>query len=121
MVASAVSVVQAFFDRGGLRAVFEHARNAVVATIIVAAGLDMAGRVHVTTLLGLVDPLLAGYVVAGAGFALIALNLVDGLRKLANLRWHVALQAALGLGYLLVSFRIVQLVIFMRTHSCLGV
>jgi hypothetical protein len=109
------SVVHAFFDRGGLGAIFDHARNMVVATIIVAAGLETAKRVDAT---GLLNPLFAGYVVAGAGCALIALNFIDGLRKLGKLRWHFLLQTALSIAYLVISFRIVQLIIYLRTHSC---
>jgi hypothetical protein len=38
------SVSQALFDRGGLKAVFDHARKLVVATIIVAAGFETVRR-----------------------------------------------------------------------------
>jgi hypothetical protein len=69
-------------------------------------------------LLGLHNPLFAGYVVAGTGCALIALNFMDGLRQLAKLRWHVALQIALSVAYLFFSLRLVQLIIFSRTHTC---
>jgi hypothetical protein len=108
----------AFFERGGLRAVFDHARNAVVATIIVAAGLETARRMDLTDLQGVFNPLLAGYLVAAVGCALIVLNFVDGLRRLARLRWHVTLQLALGAIYLLLSFRVIHLIIYMRTHTC---
>jgi hypothetical protein len=113
-----VSVSQALFDRGGLKAVFDHARNLVVATIIVAAGFETMRRFDSIDLLGLHNPLFAGYVVAGTGCALIALNFMDGLRQLARLRWHFALQIALSDAYLFFSLRLVQLIIFFRTHTC---
>lgn len=112
------SLIAELFERGGLRAIFDHARNAVVATLIVAAGLGTARTQDLTDLIGVPYPLIAGYVVAGLGCALVALNFLDGLRKLARLRWHVVLQIALGLGYLFASIRIVQFLIFMRTHVC---
>ena len=112
------SVVSALFDRGGARAIFDHARNTVVATIIVAAGLESMQRLNAAKIFVLLNPLFVGYVVAGAGFALIALNFIDGLRKLARLRWHVLLQALLSTAYVFVSFRIIQLVILLRTGSC---
>lgn len=112
------SVLGGLFDRGGLRAIFDHARNAVVATLIVAAGLGTTRTHDLSDLVGVPYPLIAGYVVTGLGCALIALNFIDGLRRLARLRWHVTLQIALGLGYLFASFRIVQFLIFMRTHTC---
>lgn len=118
MRTSSDSLIAELFDRGGLRAIFDHARNAVVATLIVAAGLGTARTQDLTDLIGVPYPLIAGYVVAGLGCALVALNFLDGLRKLARLRWHVVLQIALGLGYLFASIRIVQFLIFMRTHVC---
>jgi hypothetical protein len=86
------SVSQALFDRGGLKAVFDHARKLVVATIIVAAGFETVRRFDTIDLLSVLNPLFASYVVAGTGCALIALNFMDGLRKLATLRRHLALQ-----------------------------
>lgn len=110
--------MQALFDRGGLKAAFEHIRNLVIATILIAAGFETVKRFDTVDLPGLSNPLLAGYVVAGTGCILVTLNFLDGLRKMARLRWHYALQAALSIGYLFFSFRIVQLIIYFRTHSC---
>ncbi|MFL9998944.1 hypothetical protein PQR34_46880 [Paraburkholderia sediminicola] len=111
-------VAQALFDRGGLSAAFEHARNLLVATFIVAAGFETVSHFDTIDLPGLHNPLFAGYVVAGTGCLLIVLNFIDGLRKLAKLRWHVALQAALSIAYLLFSLRVVQLIVLFRSHTC---
>lgn len=112
------SVLDALFDRGGLKGIFDHARNLVVSTIIVAAGFETVKRFDSIDLFGIYNPLFAGYFVAGAGCALITLNFIDGLRRLARLRWHLALQTALSVGYLFFSLRLVQLVIFFRTNVC---
>ena len=109
------SLSSLLFERGGLRAVFEHARNAVVATLIVAAGLEASKGTAPIGPLGLMNPWIAGYVVAAVGYVLILLNCIDGLRRMSRLRWHLALQIALGVTYLLVSIRIVQLTILLRT------
>jgi hypothetical protein len=111
-------VVQALFDRGGLSATFEHARNFMVATFIVAAGFETVRHFDTIDLPGLHNPLFAGYVVAGTGCLLVALNFIDGLRKLTRLRWHFALQTALGIAYLLFSWRIIQLMVLFRSHTC---
>ncbi|MET3654855.1 hypothetical protein [Dyella japonica] len=118
MGATSNSVVQALFDRGGLKEMFDHARNAVVATIIVAAGLETADHVQPSLLVGMLNPLALGYVVAGVGCALIVLNFMDGLRKLTALRWRFAWQIALCIAYLFVSFRIVQVIVWSKTHAC---
>ncbi|MFL9901133.1 hypothetical protein PQR75_14815 [Paraburkholderia fungorum] len=112
------AIALALFDRGGLSAAFEHARNLVVATFIVAAGFETVSRFDTIDLPGLLSPLFAGYVVAGTGCLLISLNFIDGLRKLAKLRWHFLLQTALGIVYLLFSLRIVQLILLFRSHTC---
>lgn len=111
-------VMQALFDRGGFKVTFEHIRNLVIATILLAAGSETVKRFDTIDLPGLSNPMIAGYIVAGTGCILVGLNFLDGLRRLARLRWHYALQAALSIGYLFFSFRIVQLIIYFRTHSC---
>jgi hypothetical protein len=112
------ALTQAIFDRGGLKAAFEHVRNLVIATLLVAAGFETAKRVDLIDLPGLLNPVFAGYIVAGFGCLLIFLNLLDGLRQLSRLRWHFALQAALTIAYMFFSLRMVQLIILFRTHTC---
>ena len=112
------TVTGALFDQDGLKAIFEHARNLVVATIIVAAGFETVKRFDSIDMLGLTNPLFAGYIVTGVGCLLIALNFIDGLRKLAKLRWHYVLQTALSLAYMFFSLRLVQLIIIFRTQTC---
>ncbi|TQM12118.1 hypothetical protein FB548_2043 [Pseudoxanthomonas sp. 3HH-4] len=111
------SINSALFERGGLRTAFEHARNAVVATLIIAAGLEASKGANAIGVLG-ISPLVAGYLVAAVGYVLILLNCIDGLRRLSRLRWHVIPQVALSLAYLLVSIRIVELTILLRTGAC---
>jgi hypothetical protein len=112
------TVWRALFHEDGLKAIFEHARNLVVATIIIAAGFETVKRFDAIDMPGLSNPLFAGYVVAGVGCLLVALNFIDGLRKLAKLRWHFVLQAALTVAYMFFSLRMVQLIILFRTHTC---
>ena len=106
------------FERGGVRAIFDHVRNLLVATIVVAAGLDTAKRGDAEEALHSFNPVLISYVVVFLGIVLIAVNFFDGLQKLKRFRWHVLLQFALGLAYLFISVRIVQVVVFFRTHGC---
>jgi hypothetical protein len=112
------AVTQALFDRGGLKSAFEHVRNLVIATVLVAAGFETVKRVEFIDVPGLLNPLFAGYIVAGIGCLLIVGNLLDGLRQLSRLRWHFALQTALTIGYVFFSLRMVQLIILFRTHTC---
>ncbi|WP_213947552.1 hypothetical protein [Luteibacter sp. dw_328] len=110
---------QVLFERGGVRVIFDHVRNLLVATIVVAAGLDTAKRSGADAALHIfVNPVLLSYVVVFLGIVLIAVNFFDGLHKLRRFRWHVLLQFAMGLAYLVMSVRMVQIVVFFRTHGC---
>lgn len=113
------SATHVLFERGGVRAIFDHVRNLLVATIVVAAGLDTAKRSDADAALhSFVNPVLISYVVVSLGILLIAANFFDGLQKLKRFRWHVLLQFALGLAYLFISVRMVQVIVFFRTHGC---
>jgi hypothetical protein len=113
------SATQVLFERGGARAIFDHFRNLLVATLVVTAGLDTAKRSDADAALHLfVNPVLLSCVVVFLGIVLIAVNFFDGLQKLRRFRWHVLLQFAMGLAYLVMSVRMVQIVVFFRTHGC---
>jgi len=111
-------VAGVLFDEGLLRLVFEHARNVAVSSLITAAGLEVA-RVSPQDS-QFIHPGLAGYSVAALGVALLLLNLLDGLWKLSRLRWHLVLQCALCLTYVLVSWRVAQLVLAFKLGAGLG-
>lgn len=111
------SIVEAMFERGGLKTVFEHVKDTVVATVVVAAGMEASRLTDDNSIASFLFPSIAGYVVAGIGCLLILLNFVDGLRRLAKFRQNYLLQAGLSVVYLFASLRIVQLVIMLRTNA----
>src|SRR5262249_35710557 len=88
------SVAPELFDEAGLDTVFQHARNVLSGTVIVAAGLYAAHHLGPSLLPGMWTVHVAGYVVAAMGVVLLLLNLCDGLRRLARRRHHVALRIA---------------------------
>ena len=100
------------FDRGLLRAVFEHARNVAIASVITAAGLQ---AMHPGSEDLFSAPTLAGYVVAAIGLLLLLLNFIDGLWRLARFRSHLFWQIALTLGYFVLAWRVAQLVLLFKT------
>lgn len=112
------SVSVALFERGGLRAAFEHARNLVVATIFVGTGLEVVRRSGSLDIRWARDPTQAGYVVAAVGAVLIVLNLLDGLRQLSQSKRHRLWQFALAVLYFFFSLRIVQLIVVLRGAQC---
>ncbi len=100
------------FDRGILRAIFEHARNVAISSVITAAGLQVVRQGSETFF---APSTFAGYGVVGIGLTLLALNFLDGLWRLARFRSHLVWQATLVLAYLVVSWRVAQLVLLFKT------
>jgi hypothetical protein len=106
-------IVQTLFNEGATEAIFKHASNLLVSTLILAAGLHAtrSGK----SIPSVINVGAVGYIVAAIGGALLILNLADGLRKLSKLRQHVLLQLLLVLVYAFVSVRVAQLVLAFRT------
>jgi hypothetical protein len=96
-----------------MRAIFDHARNLVVATLIFAAGMHATRTGE--SIPSVVNVEIAGYIVAATGAVLLVLNLADGLRKLSTVKRHTLLQLLLVAIYVVVSIRVAQLVLVFRT------
>lgn len=105
------------FDRGLLRAIFEHARNVAISSVITAAGLQ---GVQPPDEALFAAPMLAGYLVAAIGLVLLLLNFIDGLWRLARFRSHLFWQIALTFGYLVLAWRVAQLVLLFKTGAAGG-
>ena len=102
------------FDNDGINTVFVHARNLLTGAAVMAAGLYSAHHFEDKHLAGMWTVHLAGYGVAGLGSALLALNLGDGLRRLAKREapWGVRLFGAAF--YVGISRRLVQVLLYFR-------
>jgi len=111
------AVVQELFEEQGLNTVFQHARNVLSGTVIVAAGLYAAHHIGSAPVPGMWTVHLAGYVVATLGVALLVLNLCDGLHRLARRRHHLALRIATIVLYLALSVRLTQVIVYFRSAT----
>jgi hypothetical protein len=103
------------FDEDGLTTVFTHARNVVTGAAVIAAGLFAAHHLQTTAMKGMWTVHFAGYAVAALGGVLLALNLMDGLRRLARRKHHLLLRIAAILVYVGLSVRLTQVVIYFRS------
>ena len=110
-------VARELFDEDGLNTVFQHARNVLSGTLIIAAGLYAAHHLGGSPMPGMWTVHLAGYVVATLGVVLLLLNLCDGLRRLARRRHHLALRVATIVVYLALSVRLTQVIVYFRAVS----
>jgi len=111
------AAVTQVFDKEGLDAIFTHARNVLTGAAVVAAGLYAVNHVGEGHLSGMMGVHIAGYVVAFVGAGLLALNLFDGLRKLARRRHHLLLRMATILVYVVISMRLTQVIIYFRAAA----
>lgn len=102
------------FDENGIEAIFAHVRNLAIATVVIAAGSYAIRDGSNHEVFGVLDVRFTGIGVQAIGFALVALNFVDGLRKLARLGSSLALRIALVAVYVLISMRLIQLLVMLR-------
>jgi hypothetical protein len=91
-----------------VRAIFEHVRNLIVATVVIAVGMR-AIRSDAPEVL-VPYPSTAGYVVAGIGALLLLLNFVNGLLKLSGVRFHYSLQIMMAFAYAFLTWRVFQMI-----------
>ena len=110
-------IVAELFDKDGFDAVFAHARNVLTGAAVVAAGLYAVRHVGDIALPGPWNVHVAGYVVAGVGALLLLLNLVDGLRKLAQRRHPLLLRIATVFLYVVISMRLTQVILYFRASA----
>ena len=102
------------FEQAGLEAVFNHVRNLVVSTLIIAAGVHATVHGPTMPLVAVFKLESSGYVVAASGLILAILNLLDGLHKLARTNTPNLLRVVVIVLYLFFSIRITQLMFVFR-------
>lgn len=102
------------FDEDGLKGLFDHVRNVLMATLIIAAGSYGIKRSESIELIGVIDDRLAGYVVVAVGMILVALNALGGLHKLNKQQWHIGFRIVLIGLYFFGTMRLLQLVVLLR-------
>lgn len=100
------------FERGVSRTIFEHTRNLVVATLVLAAGLEAIE--HDPRDIGPLAFRSTGYVVAALGGALVLLNLADGMHRLSKADLPRLWQTLLIVAYVVVFWRVAHLILLFR-------
>jgi hypothetical protein len=114
--APATSFIRAFFDTG-LRAIFTHTGQLMNASLVVAAGTYALHRGGDLKLPGVFDPLVAGYVLTGAGVLLLVLNFFQGLYQVMKLKHGWGWSLLLILFYVFVSIRAAQFLVAFRNGA----
>ena len=96
-------------DEGLVGHVFVHIRNYLMCMTIMIAGL-FAVESEYKALLGLIPDAFAGFLVFGLGVFLALLNLYNAVYRLSKLRHPIILNSLLIIFYVIVTFRIFEIV-----------
>lgn len=108
------SLKRMLFDEGGAKEIFDHVRNLLMGSVIIAAGSYAIRQAPDVEIFGVANLEIAGIGVAAIGFMLVGLNLLDGLFKLTRIGSPLALRIALVGVYVFLSMRLVQFVVLLR-------
>ena len=95
--------------------IFDNVKNLLVCALLFAAGTNtLLGQREL--FLGFFASTVAAWGLITLSAVLVLLNVSDGIRRLAKLRYHLALQVVLILVYLIVAERVVEIVWGFRAH-----
>lgn len=89
--------------------VFDNVKNLLVCALLFAAGTNVLSSQH-EVFMGLVGASFTGWVLIGVSALLMLLNISDGLHRLARVRHHRAVQTIFCVLYLILAFRMVEIV-----------
>ncbi|NVZ87919.1 hypothetical protein HX813_06760 [Pseudomonas yamanorum] len=95
--------------------VFDNVKNLLVCALLFAAGTNVLSEKR-ELFLGVLASSVAGWGLIVVSTLLTVLNVSDGIRRLAKLRYHLVLQLLLILVYVLVAERVVEIVWGFRSH-----
>lgn len=95
-----------FFLQGGTKLVFDHLRDLMMCTLLLAAGIFHLEH-PVGLLVGSTLQSWLGYGVVGIALILIVLRLLDGMHQLSRMRHSSILKWGLIIAYFIIVIRIV--------------
>lgn len=95
--------------------IFDNVKNLLVCALLFAAGMHtLVGQREL--FIGVFASDVAGWGLIILSALLTVLNISDGIRRLAKLRYHLALQLLLILVYLVIAERVVEIMWGFRAH-----
>ena len=100
--------LNALISEGRINDVFTNIRNYIICAFILAIGIFELKQQN-ELLLGLVTSKFSGVAIVGLAFALIILNLYDGIRKISKTKYHKTLTTVLVLFYIFMSISVVEM------------
>lgn len=95
--------------------IFDNVKNLLVCALLFAAGTNALVGPH-ELFIGVFAASVAGWGLIVLSALLMLLNVSDGIRRLAKLRYHLALQLLLILIYVVIAERMVEIVWVLRAQ-----
>ena len=89
--------------------IFDNFKNLVLCALLFAAGTDALRGDHML-FMGLLASNTTGWGLIALSAFLMLINISDGIRRLAKLKYHVALQVMIVFAYVLICERVVEMV-----------
>jgi len=105
---AAIQRIDTAFDDGLPKAIFDHLRNFLMCAFLLAIGTTEF-HTHKVTTLGLLPAWFSGVGIIAVASLLFLLNLVDGIRRLARLKFQLLLSIGLIAIYVLFAIRVVEI------------
>ena len=91
-----------------IKEIFINIRNYIICAFILAIGIFELKQQN-ELLLSFVTSKFSGVAIVGLAFALIILNLFDGIRKISNTKYHKTLTTVLILFYIFMSISVIEM------------
>jgi len=113
MIMKIARLINAFIDSGKMKALFEHVRNLVIFSLLLALGTNDLNH-QKSNIFGIFPREYLGIGVIALALILISLNLYDGIRKLSKLEHHKLLTFFLILLYIILTIRVVEVAWYYR-------
>ena len=95
-------------DRGLAKNVFDHIRNLLICTFLLAVGTTEY-REHTSRVFGFFNSEYSGTGVIGISILLIFLNFYDGIRKIFRTKFHIIFSILFTVIYVFISIRLVEM------------
>ena len=111
-----IGVINDTLSKETVKAIFDHLRNFLICAFLFSIGA-YAITSQSENILGLFTSRFTGYMMVILASILTGINLFDGVRQLSRIRYHVIIQIALILFYIIFALRIIEITWEFRSLS----
>ncbi len=108
--------LNAALDKGLVKDVFDHIRNYLMCAFLLTIGTSQFNQKS-DLIMNFAPEKFGGYGIIGVSIVLMALNLIDGIRKISKSKNHLIWSIGLIIVYMFVSMRIIEMAWHFRDLS----